>query len=148
MTNLQKTLMILAGAALLMGAGCGAKSNTTSSLDTDQPATNQPANNSTTQPSDAATNPKTVTVNYTGSAFSPNSITINVGDTVKFVNIGQTAAIWPAAGPHPIHTSVPGFDAGAPLDTGGTYSFTFTKSETVKYHNHLNPSQTGTIIVK
>ena len=173
MTNAQKTLVILAGLLLLMGAGCGSKSNTTLPQNTDQPS-----NNSTVTPGSIPTplpipggdtnaaKPKTVGVNYSNGEFTPKSITINVGDTVIFENMGDDAtttfkgdvatfvpgktglSVWPAAGPHPIHNSVPGFDAKRPLIVGETYSFTFTKAQTVTYHNHLNPSQTGTIIVK
>lgn len=138
----------------LAGASCGrpnadVQTDPATNSTMPVPGTNTPetevVDTPTTQPPVAA---KTVTVNYTGTGFSPSAITINAGDTVRFVNTGQTAAMWPASNPHPIHTGVPGFDAKQPLDTGGTYSFTFTRTGTFGYHNHLNIAQTGTIIVK
>lgn len=128
----------------LMAAGCSNKSVPSGEVTQEVPA---PGFENTVDEM-VVNDANTVTVQYTGSAFSPSTATINVGDTVRFENTGRTAAVWPAANPHPIHTSVPGFDARRPLDTGGYYEFTFTKPGKFGYHNHLNPSQTGTIIVQ
>lgn len=145
-------LGVLLVSIALSAVSCKPTADNTATNTTNPPAVSQ---NNTTPPQANTVTPttptpvaKTVVVKYTGSAFSPSSVTINVGDTVRFENTGQTAAVWPAANPHPLHTSVSGFDAKQPLDTGGHYSFTFTKAGTVGYHNHLNPVQTGTIIVK
>ncbi|MFA5270586.1 MAG: hypothetical protein WC400_03205 [Patescibacteria group bacterium] len=159
-TNLQKVLAVAIGMVLLMGAGCGSRSNGTIGLD-------QPNNNSVSN-SDNTTVAKhrTIPISYGNGEFTPKSITINVGDTIIFENMGDDATttfkgdvatyvpggtgadVWPAADPCPAHTSVPGFDAKQRIKVGGTYSFTFTSPQTVSYHNHLNPAQTGTIIVK
>lgn len=90
---------------------------------------------------------KTVTVEYEATGFSSVSIEINVGDTVSFVNKG-TKNFWPASDPHPTHTDYPEFDAKKNIAPGETYSFTFTKTGVWGYHNHLNPAQKGTVIVK
>jgi plastocyanin len=91
--------------------------------------------------------PKTVTVSITSSGFSPSSITINKGDTVKFVN-NDTAQHWPASDPHPTHTDYPGFDALRGLSNGQSYSFTFTKLGTWGYHDHLNSARHGSVTVQ
>lgn len=99
-----------------------------------------------------------VQVTYGASGFSPATVTIKRGETVTFTNqSGQK--MWVATGPHPAHTGY----AGTPLaehcpDTAGTafdqcaatdsYSFTFEKAGTWKYHNHYLSSDTGTIIVE
>jgi plastocyanin len=91
--------------------------------------------------------PKTVTVNYTSAGFSPASITINKGDTVKFVN-NSTDSMWVASDPHPAHTDYPGFDELSSAPQGGSYSFTFNKIGTWGYHNHRNSRMHGTVVVQ
>ena len=87
------------------------------------------------------------TITYTDSGFSPTALTIKVGDTVVFKNNGGED-FWPASGPHPTHTNYPEFDAKKAISSGGSYSFTFTRTGSWKYHNHLNPGSTGTITVQ
>ena len=91
--------------------------------------------------------PKTVTVEISDSGFNPISVTISSGDTVQFTN-GGSSLHWPASNPHPQHTDYPGFDALHGLAPGESYSFTFTRIGTWGYHDHLNPSLGGTIIVQ
>ena len=91
-------------------------------------------------------NPKTVTVDITSSGFDPSSVTINSGDTVKFVNL-DSSPHRPASNPHPTHTDYPGFDALRELQQGESYSFSFTRIGTWGYHDHLNPFAGGIIIV-
>lgn len=86
-------------------------------------------------------------VTYTGDGFSPSSVTIKVGDVVKFVN-GSSLAMWVASAPHPSHTNYPEFDQKTAVDKGMSYEFTFTKAGTWKYHNHRSASDSGTVIVK
>ena len=78
--------------------------------------------------------------------FSFRRYCANTREKVKFVNNGASE-IEIASGPHPTHTSYPAFKSDS-LAPGATYEFTATEKVTIKYHNHLNPSQTGTIIVK
>lgn len=91
---------------------------------------------------------KTVpTVEYSSQGFSPQTVTIKSGMTVTWTN-KNADGMWVASDPHPTHTDYPGFDALKSIPTDGTYSFTFTKTGTWGYHNHLNPSQKGTVIVQ
>lgn len=89
---------------------------------------------------------KTVTVTYQNNAFSPASVTINLGDTVIFKN-NHTSAIFVASNPHPIHTSFPALDSET-LEAGAEYRFTATQKATISYHNHFNPSAGGSITVQ
>ncbi|MBI2003371.1 MAG: cupredoxin domain-containing protein [Parcubacteria group bacterium] len=105
--------------------------------------------------------PKTVTVNMTDSGFNPAEVTINAGDTVKFVNQGDQSH-WPASAVHPVHELYPGsgiskcgtdqalfiFDACRGLSRGESFSFTFNAKGSWPYHDHLNPSLKGKIIVQ
>ncbi len=83
---------------------------------------------------------------YDGSSFSPASLTIKAGDIVVFKN-NSTTAFWPASAPHPTHTDYPEFDAKKAIPAGGLFQFKFTKVGTWGYHNHLNSSVFGKIIV-
>ena len=90
---------------------------------------------------------KEVTVDITASGFSPAEVRIKAGDTVKFIN-KDTKKRWPASGPHPQHTTCPGFDAKPGINPGESYSFTFTEVKTCPMHDHLDPTQFGKIIVE
>src|SRR3989344_4949133 len=79
--------------------------------------------------------------------FNPAAITVKKGTTVIFLNEDLGAPHQPASNPHPIHTDYPGFDAGEPISPGGSYSFPFNRAGTWRYHDHLNPSRAGTVIV-
>ncbi|MEK9179775.1 MAG: hypothetical protein AAB893_04895 [Patescibacteria group bacterium] len=86
-------------------------------------------------------------VTYNESGFSPSVLRVKIGTTVSFKNEGAEP-MWVASNPHPIHTDYSGFDAKRGYSKGESYSFTFTKSGNWKYHNHLNPSEDGTIVVE
>ena len=102
---------------------------------------------------------KTVTVTYNGDAFTPKTVTVNKGDTVKFVDTSGT--MWVASDPHPTHQGydgttrsqhcVAGYAGAAPFDqcsSGTSFSFTFQKTGSWGYHDHLNDNLGGTVIVQ
>lgn len=86
-------------------------------------------------------------ITYDGKAFSPSQLTIKNGDVVIFKN-ESTTSFWPASGPHPTHTGYPEFDPKKATAPGGTWQFKFTKSGTWPFHDHLNSSVFGKIIVQ
>jgi|SRR3989344_315492 len=101
-----------------------------------------------------------VTVTYTDQGFSPNSVSVALGTKVNFIN-KSTKNIWVASAKHPDHTVYSGtslsqhcpdttnsaFDACAVSTPGGSYSFTFNKKGTWKYHDHVDATKFGTVIV-
>ncbi len=107
------------------------------------------------------TAPETYTVEINSDGFSPNTLEINRGDTVVWVN-RDNSEHWPASANHPTHTAYPGsaaskcgtseqdtiFDACHGLMTGESFTFNFDEVGTWSYHDHLNPASTGTIKVK
>jgi len=107
----------------------------------------------------APSGPQSVTVTHTAGGFSPSVVTIRVGDTVRFVN-ESGGSLWVASAQHPTHTVYAGTslaehcgnaadnDAFDQCSTGNDYSFTFGKAGEWKYHNHVNASQTGTVVVQ
>lgn len=134
-------IVALVGGAVFFMAGKSSKVATENANTTKQPAQQQNAAIPT-----AATVAAGKTVEYTQNGFVPSSVTIKSGETVTWTN-KDTGDLWVASGPHPIHTDYPGFDALKGSPTGGTYSFTFTKVGTWKYHNHLKPGVKGTVVV-
>lgn len=87
------------------------------------------------------------TIYATAQGFEPRDVEIAKGESVLFIN-DDTSAHWPASDVHPLHTTCPGFDALRGLKTGEQYRVTFTKSQTCPFHDHLNPSFTGVIIIQ
>lgn len=88
----------------------------------------------------------TTTVQYTDSGFGPNTITVKQGTTVRFTN-QSSRGMWVASAVHPTHQLLPGFDELESVGKGGTYDYTFAKVGTWKYHNHVNATDTGTVVV-
>lgn len=84
------------------------------------------------------------TVAYTDSGFVPDNLTVTTGTTVTFIDQSNNT-MWVGSDPHPVHTDYSAFDQ---LKTGESYSFTFPKSGTYNYHNHMFPSHTGVVIVE
>lgn len=94
-------------------------------------------------------------VQYDGSAFSPNRVTIKKGETVTFVNNGKNP-MWVASAMHPTHTVYPTkggclgstFDACRGYGAGSSWAFTFDEIGSWGYHDHLNASAFGKIVVE
>lgn len=86
-------------------------------------------------------------VSYTDGGFQPSAVEIKAGQKVQFVNV-SSGGMWIASNPHPQHTLYLEFDEKGVVPRGGIYTFIFSRAGTWHYHNHINPSQTGTVIVK
>jgi len=122
---------------------------------------NRAKNNSTTSNNTTSTNqtftPPTGSnvVVYTDSGFSPSTLTVAKGTTVIFFN-NASDAVRVASDPHPLHNGYPTtggcvsstFDACANTAPGSQFDFKFDISGTWGFHNHLNPSEKGTIVVQ
>lgn len=86
------------------------------------------------------------TVTLTQSGFDPQTLTVKVGTKVTWTNkSGATATVNSAV--HPIHALFPFLNLGS-FDDGSSVEVVFDKTGTYTYHNHLNPSQTGTVVVE
>lgn len=113
---------------------------------TDSQNQTTPTPNPTPSPTPVSTTPQTFDVSMTDAAYAPAALTIKKGDTVKFTNNG-TKLNWPASAPHPTHTDYPEFDPKVGVAVGQSWSFTFTKTGTWRYHDHLNPTRFGSVVV-
>lgn len=95
------------------------------------------------------------TVLYADSGYSPSTLRVKVGTAVSFKN-NSSQAMWTASADHPTHRLYPVtggcigslFDACAGIKPGDSWVFKFDIAGTWKYHNHLSPSNTGTIVVE
>ena len=99
-------------------------------------------------------------VEITLEGFVPRTLEIKQGEKVTWINRLATEG-QPASDSHPTHTNYPGssvimcntaeekntFDACRGLKKGESYSFVFNKVGSWGYHNHLQPSKDGRIIV-
>jgi len=94
-------------------------------------------------------------VHITEEHFEPEKITINLGDTVLWINDHSSTA-WPAADQHATHALYPelggcigsAFDACRELELGEEYAFTFKIAGEWFYHDHISPEREGIVIVK
>lgn len=122
--------------------GSGFVQQIPSSLPGDSMATASPSTSPSSSPKTSA-----VTITISDTEFSPATVTVKAGTTVTFVNNGQ-GLHRPASDPHPTHTDLPGFDSKRGLSTGESYSFVFDKVGTWGFHDHLNTSMTGSVVVQ
>jgi plastocyanin len=100
----------------------------------------------TTLASGAPAQAKTVTVFITNGKFSPETVTINVNDTVVWLN-KDAGSHQIMSGPHPAHSSLPDLASGT-LGTNQTYSYQFTAAGAFMYHSESNPAGAGKVEVK
>lgn len=108
---------------------------------------------SNANPSQAANDQQTTqtieasgTITYSDSGFSPKEVKVKVGETVTFKN-DSTKSVQVNSAPHPQHTQFPELNLGV-IASGESKAVTFTTAGTRKYHNHLDPSQFGSIVVE
>ena len=92
----------------------------------------------------------TITIGANGTV-SPAQVTINVGQSVTFVN-SHTSQHQIASDPHPAHTNCPSINALQTLPAAATrLTNAFTTAGTCGFHDHLEPSNTalqGTITIR
>ena len=105
--------------------------------------------------------PVGVVIHITDSGFEPNEISVSVGDTVIFENIGGNDH-WPASNIHPTHRGYPGsdiklcdtekepeiFDSCQGLKPGESFGFTFNHIGGWRFHDHIDPRLKGKITVE
>ena len=158
----------MVSALVLMGAGCAAGNNTPAQPQQEEnnapgesapqatlpnsqsnaPASSQapaqttpaPADKSSTPaPTPVTTQPETREITIASFAFSPASVTVKAGTTVKWTNNDP---------PHSIVSSDGKFTGSSVLSNGGSYQFKFDKPGTYNYICGLHPSMSGQIIVQ
>lgn len=89
---------------------------------------------------------KVISISLTKDGFNPKSITAGLGDKLIWTN-NTTSPTTVNSDTHPIHDLYPFLNLGE-FQPGQTVRIIMRQIGTFRYHNHLNPSQTGTITVK
>lgn len=90
--------------------------------------------------------PKRHTVSYDGNNFTPQSLTIKLGDSVSVKNNSQTYMEM-AVGEHKSHRTLKGFEEKV-VEAGEVYIFTPAEKGIFDFHDHLNPKKLGILIIK
>jgi plastocyanin len=121
--------------ALLAGCGGGSKtSSSSSSANTPTPSTSTTSTPATSQAAGGA-----VTVQMKDIAFKPDTATVKVGQTVKWINADAVD--------HNV-TATSGASFSSPtFGNGGSYAFKPAKPGTIKYVCTIHPNMTGTLTV-
>lgn len=78
-------------------------------------------------------------VTIQNSEFSPQTVTVNVGDTVTWTNMDAV--------PHTATADDDSWDTGN-LAQNGSGDVTFEEAGTFAYHCEIHPSMTGTVVVE
>ncbi len=97
-------------------------------------STNQSMGNNSANTTSAAT-----TISIQNMTFNPNQITIKSGTNIQWVNNDNVQ--------HQISSDNGAFQSNT-LNPGDSYNFFFAKTGIYGYHDALNPTITGTIIVQ
>jgi plastocyanin len=108
-------------------------------MDIGIPAVNTPAMQGTPVINTNSTQPdyQPVSINISNFSFNPKQRTVKIGTTVTWTNDD----------PAP-HTIASADFTSQTLNTGDSYSFTFTQAGTYDYYCAIHPSMTGQIIVQ
>jgi plastocyanin len=85
-------------------------------------------------------------VTLTNSGFAPSTLRVKAGTKVIWENKSQRMATVDSD-IHPTHRLYPFLNLGN-FSPGENLSVTFDKADTFTYHNHINSSQTGTVVVE
>ena len=132
-------VLVLIGAVVVALGKLGNKSAQPSTV-TSQPSTSTQGTGGTI-PKETIAN-----VNLTSSGFDPKTLTIKAGTRVIWVNKSGAAATVHSA-VHPTHQVYPPLNLGEFPD-GSSVQLVFDKPSAYNYHDHLNPSRTGTVVVE
>lgn len=138
------TIAIVVALILVVAGWLLTRPKQTSVSESAQPASTSASNESTSSSANWTFAPNLITI--TKSGFSPKDLTIKTGETVDWTNADIVDHTVNSA-PHPTHTAYPPLN----LDTikpGDKKSLNFPEPGTYKYHDHLNPSLVGSIIVE
>jgi plastocyanin len=153
---MKKAVVAIVVVLIIIGAIIGLKGsdNKNSSTTTTQPTTqNTTSTNQTAEPSAQSSNSSSTdqtqsqnTITYSNDSFSPSTLTVKAGTTVTVKN-ASSQAIQFDSDPHPVHTDNTDLNVGV-ISAGQSKTFLTNRTGSFGYHNHLNPSETGTLVVQ
>lgn len=143
MININKILIATLAVIVVLGA-VFLLSNNANKSNTNQ-TTSTPTQTETTTTTAPSADSADAAVTITASGYEPRTMSVKAGTKVVWTNssgqIGNVSSV-----PHPTHSTYPPLNLGDFSD-GETVSLVFNEPGTYGYHNHLNASQTGTVVV-
>lgn len=144
---MNKKVIIALGVLVILGGAIWAvmamrpQASTDNNTGSDQPAHNNQSNAS----SNASTASGTEII-YTDQGFSPETLTVKAGTTVKIINKSSSPLEF-SSDDHPTHTKHPEYNMDT-IAAGGEGSLEVKTIGTWGYHNHLKARDTGKIVVE
>lgn len=96
--------------------------------------------NSNPPANEGSSSAKVYSVDISGFAFSPETLTIKVGDTVKWINQDSAKHTVTSDSGNELNSNL--------LAKGDLYSYTFTTAGTYEYHCTPHPYMTGKVVVE
>lgn len=137
----KKVLVIVIVAVIVVGGGVLA-------LALQQPSSapaSQPSSSSNTTDGGGSNTVASATITYTDNGFSPSTLTVKPGSTIRVVN-QSSGPLQLSSDPHPTHTDNPelNMDEIAPGKDG---MLTVNKVGNWGYHNHEKESDKGHITI-
>lgn len=148
-----KTLLLIIGVLIVIGGGLllggqliGRDSNKTNNVGSQNQSTQPPQ---TAGPKDTGGEPikeEVVNITLTSSGFDPETATVKAGSRVIWLNKSGASASLNSAD-YPTNRLYPPLNLGE-FANGSSVQLIFDKPGEYKYHNHLKPGQTGTVIVE
>lgn len=160
---MNKSLWMALAAIILIGLAAYAFSVNRASAptDTDMSAQTSGMEDTATEGEDGG--PTFTVVTLTDAGFSPATVTVAAGETVRFIN-DSSRGMWVGSDDHPTHTQYDGtstrehcadgvstngtFDQCRAVERGDYWDYTFERAGTFGYHNHVGSSSTGTVVVR
>lgn len=154
---MKKILIIGAAVVLVVAAGFGVYSlvskedadqhdHTSESSDHSHDTSSETESSTPADTGSEEASSEATVITYTNSGFSPKVITVTSGTTVTIKNESSRNMQFDSD-PHPAHTTNEELNV-EDVAPGQSQTFVVKRTGTFGYHNHLNASQTGTIIVK
>jgi plastocyanin len=154
---MRKGLLLIVGLILLAGAATAAFVRMSDDNEPEETNTQTQTNSNETQSSEEATESMqaeetsddavaAATITYSDDGFSPTSVKIKAGETVKIKNTSSRAVEF-SSDPHPVHTDNRELNLG-PIQAGESVNLKVMNKGTWGYHNHLDENESGTIVVE
>ena len=142
-TGVVVLVVIAAVTFAVFGMNKDATAPSGSSSEDTQTTQNTDSESSDTQPESEAT--ETATITFTNDGFSPNSLTVKKGATVTVKN-SSSVDVQFSSDDHPTHRLDPEINLEV-LEPGQSASFVAKTVGTHGFHDHIDDSKVGTLIV-
>lgn len=148
MNNKVIAVIIIVIVALLAFAGYLWMQQDTPTPENTTPDTTQNTNQTPTEESQTEQQPQesVATITYTDNGFSPSSVTVNAGETVRVQNDSSSTLSF-NSDDHPTHNKQSALNVGE-IAAGESKTFSIDTVGTWGFHNHLNPAHEGSLLVE